>query len=264
MLTIGEFSRLGRISARMLRHYDIIGLLRPAHVGAENGYRYYDPAQLAVLAQITRLKGYGFSLAEIESLLPLPQHELARRIHARRLAAYAELNEMRQNLRQMEEQLLDMEGTDLSFEKYHVIVMDAPAQKVFAIRRTINISEIHALFQELAEEMARRGIKRTGPTQYLYMGEEFSYDAMDLEAQAQVDEDGEGVRTIPAGTFAATTHIGPYETVKYAYDAIAAWMAEHPEYEVCGPAIERYLKDEDMANSPEELETGILFPIRRK
>ena len=39
MLTIGEFSRLGRISSRMLRHYDTLGLLCPETVG-ENGYRY--------------------------------------------------------------------------------------------------------------------------------------------------------------------------------------------------------------------------------
>ena len=45
MLTIGEFSRLGRVSPRMLRYYDALGLLCPEQVG-ENGYRYYQQAQL--------------------------------------------------------------------------------------------------------------------------------------------------------------------------------------------------------------------------
>ena len=40
-------------------------------------------------------------------------------------------------------------------------------------------------------------------------------------------------------------------------------MEKHPAYQVCAPAIERYLKDEDMAQSPEELETGILFPVEK-
>ena len=40
MLTIGDFSRLSRITPRMLRHYDALGLLRPEEVG-DNGYRYY-------------------------------------------------------------------------------------------------------------------------------------------------------------------------------------------------------------------------------
>ena len=38
MFTIGQFSRLCQVSARMLRHYDRLGLLHPASTGSENGY----------------------------------------------------------------------------------------------------------------------------------------------------------------------------------------------------------------------------------
>ena len=55
MFTIGEFSKLGRISPRMLRYYDAMGLLRPTRIG-ENGYRYYEAAQLETLAEIETLK----------------------------------------------------------------------------------------------------------------------------------------------------------------------------------------------------------------
>ena len=67
----------------------------------------------------------------------------------------------------------------------------------------------------------------------------------------------------PAQTCAAVVHTGPYEELKYAYDALCAWLAQHTEYRVCGPAIERYLKDEGMVGSPEELETGVLFPVTK-
>ena len=102
MLTIGEFSRLGRISARMLRYYDAIGLLRPEYV-AENGYRFYDQRQLADLQRIRRLNDYGFPLSQISELLTLPEAQLAQRIHRRRMDAYGELNRQRALLRQMEE-----------------------------------------------------------------------------------------------------------------------------------------------------------------
>ena len=95
----------------------------------------------------------------------------------------------------------------------------------------------------------------------MYHGSEFSYESMDVEAQAQVNVDGAGIRVIPAGRYAAVTHTGPYETLKYAYDSLAGWLGSHPEYRVCGPAVERYLRDEDSVESAEELETGILFPI---
>lgn len=62
--------------------------------------------------------------------------------------------------------------------------------------------------------------------------------------------------------FTAVRHRGPYEGLPEAYEALAAWMAQHPEYRICGPAIDRYLNDPDIT-PPEQLETGVLFPVER-
>ena len=56
MFTIGDFARHGRVSVRMLRHYDAIGLLRPAQVDPATGYRSYAAAQLARLNRVIALK----------------------------------------------------------------------------------------------------------------------------------------------------------------------------------------------------------------
>ena len=95
MYTIGAFSKLSHVSARMLRHYDAIGLLRPAHVDPDTAYRYYDEAQLSTLIQIETLKSYGFSLSQAAQLLPLGEQELSRRIRRRRVEAHRELEELR-------------------------------------------------------------------------------------------------------------------------------------------------------------------------
>ena len=68
MLTIGEFSRLSRVTPRMLRHYDALGLLRPEMVG-DNGYRYYRQEQLSDLLRIQWLNSCGFPLKELGPLL---------------------------------------------------------------------------------------------------------------------------------------------------------------------------------------------------
>jgi DNA-binding transcriptional MerR regulator len=62
MFSIGEFARLGGLSARTLRHYDEIGLLRPATVDQDTGYRGYSAAQLGQLNRIMALKELGLSL----------------------------------------------------------------------------------------------------------------------------------------------------------------------------------------------------------
>ncbi|WP_256673551.1 MerR family DNA-binding transcriptional regulator [Nocardia cyriacigeorgica] len=52
MLSIGDFARRGRVSVRMLRHYDALGLLRPDRIDPATGYRYYQAGQLARLNRI--------------------------------------------------------------------------------------------------------------------------------------------------------------------------------------------------------------------
>jgi DNA-binding transcriptional MerR regulator len=69
MFTIGDFARHGRVSVRMLRHYDAIGLLRPARVDEATGYRYYEAGQLARLNRLIALKDLGFTLQHVGGIL---------------------------------------------------------------------------------------------------------------------------------------------------------------------------------------------------
>jgi DNA-binding transcriptional MerR regulator len=69
MFNIGEFARLGGVSARTLRHYDEIGLLRPASVDPGTGYRGYSAAQLGQLSRIMALKELGLSLPQVRRLI---------------------------------------------------------------------------------------------------------------------------------------------------------------------------------------------------
>ncbi|MBV9004479.1 MAG: MerR family transcriptional regulator [Solirubrobacterales bacterium] len=69
MLNIGEFARLGRVSPRMLRHYDQLGLLAPDRVDPETGYRSYGVQQLGRLHRLLALRDLGFTLEQIRSLL---------------------------------------------------------------------------------------------------------------------------------------------------------------------------------------------------
>ena len=69
MFQIGEFSKLGQVSPRMLRHYDQLGLLKPGQVDKWTGYRYYTIDQLAQLHRIIALKEMGLSLEQVGDLL---------------------------------------------------------------------------------------------------------------------------------------------------------------------------------------------------
>jgi DNA-binding transcriptional MerR regulator len=66
---IGEFSRIARVSARLLRFYDELGLLKPGVVDATTGYRFYTTAQLQRLNRILVLKDLGLSLEQIGGVI---------------------------------------------------------------------------------------------------------------------------------------------------------------------------------------------------
>lgn len=68
-LKIGEFSVLGRVSVRMLRHYEKRGLLVPAETDSFTSYRYYTLDQLPRLNRIIALKELGFSLEQVGGIL---------------------------------------------------------------------------------------------------------------------------------------------------------------------------------------------------
>lgn len=259
MITIGEFSRLGFISARMLRHYDSIGLLRPACIG-ENGYRYYTAEQLNVLLKIEKLKRYGFALNEIGAMLAMPQIELRERIHHKRMQLYADLAELRKVLRRMKEDIMTMEGAAMALEKYTPVLIEEGPQKIFGLRKNINIGEMSGLINEFLAITAKKGLSCCNFVQMMYHDQEISFENMDVEVMISVDRDGDGVRTLPGGTFLTVNHTGPYDGLHFAYEALTAWMAQHPEYRLCGPSRERYFNS-PCEVAPAELETTILFPV---
>ena len=69
MFRIGEFAQIAQVSGRQLRFYDQLGLLRPAHVDQQTGYRYYTIRQLPRLNSILALKELGLALEQIGPLL---------------------------------------------------------------------------------------------------------------------------------------------------------------------------------------------------
>jgi PPM family protein phosphatase len=72
LLSIGEFVRASGLSRKALRLYDDFGLLPPARVDPENGYRFYSPAQLEQARLVLWLRRMGMPLASIRSVISLP------------------------------------------------------------------------------------------------------------------------------------------------------------------------------------------------
>ena len=132
MFSIGEFARLGTVSVRTLRHYDEIGLLCPARVDPDTGYRSYSAAQLGQLNRIVALKELGLSLPQVRLLLAgITLDELRGMLMLRRAQLEQELQAYQSQLLGVEARLsyIEREGTMPADD----IIADVDAQ-VFEIQ----------------------------------------------------------------------------------------------------------------------------------
>ncbi|WP_268793560.1 Cu(I)-responsive transcriptional regulator [Ramlibacter sp. Leaf400] len=99
-LNIGEAARRSGVSAKMVRHYESLGLL-PAVNRTESGYRQYGDREVHTLRFIRRARDLGFSMAEIAELLKLWQNR-RRSSHQVHHIAQRHVDELTRKLQEME------------------------------------------------------------------------------------------------------------------------------------------------------------------
>jgi DNA-binding transcriptional MerR regulator len=111
MFSIGEFARHGRVSVRMLRHYDAIGLIRPACVDPATGYRFYQASQLDELNRVIALKDLGFTLQQVQAILDekVSAAELRGMLKLRRAEIQATIDAETTRLARVEGRLMTIE-----------------------------------------------------------------------------------------------------------------------------------------------------------
>src|SRR5512143_1193812 len=138
MFRIGEFSRIGRVTIETLRHYDALGLLKPAKVDPFTGYRYYSARQLQSLNRILALKEAGLSLEEIARILR--DHLTADELRGILKAQLALAESAIETARLQRERILarlDYLTLEDNMPAYEVTLKSVEALTVAAIRETV-------------------------------------------------------------------------------------------------------------------------------
>ena len=99
-MNIGEAAQASQVSAKMIRHYESIGLIGPAR-RTEAGYRVYGPQEVQVLQFIHRARALGFSLEQVRGLLALWQDKSRASADVRALAR-GHIEELNRKIGEME------------------------------------------------------------------------------------------------------------------------------------------------------------------
>jgi DNA-binding transcriptional MerR regulator len=243
LLPIGEFASASRLSQKALRLYGENGLLPPAWVDPESGYRYYRLEQLREATLIAFLRRAGMPLREIRSFLREPT---VMRLDEFERQIADEFAERRRVLRYVKRILKEE-------PMYDVLTKKVAEQLYVSHTRRVLVPKLDAYIFTTFEAL---GEPDDGPPFVLYHG------------PVNQDEDGpvevcvpksDGDKRLPAGDVAFTEISGSqcqFPEILGAYEAVYRWAKEHGR-ELDGPAREVYLTP-----APDDLRIEIAVPLR--
>jgi len=242
LITIGEFATAARLSQKALRLYGENGILVPAWVDPDSGYRYYRLEQLRTATLIAFLRRAGMPLAEIRSFLRDPTLSRLEQFERRTADEFAE---RRRVLRHVKRILKEEPMYDVLTKK----VVDQP---YVSRSKRVLVPELDAYISETFEAL---GDSDDGPPFVLYYG------------PVNQDEDGpvevcvprtNGDKRLPGGEVAFTEISGDqcqFPEILGAYETVYRWAKEHGR-KPAGPAREVYLSAD-----PDALRMEIAVPL---
>ena len=239
MFTIGDFARYGRVSARMLRHYDAIGLLPPDRTDPATGYRFYGAAQLARLNRIIALKDLGFTLQQVQAVLDdqVGPRELRGMLRLRQVELEAAIAAAASRLAQVEARLRSIESEG-HMPTDEVVVKTVPAVRVAELTGTAASYQpqditpvIGPLYDRLFPLLEAAGIRPTGPGIARYEDAPDGNGTIVVHAGVTVSapvgpvgDTGVTVLELPAFEAATIVHRGSMDGVLITEQTLARWL----------------------------------------
>ena len=266
MLKIGDFSKLSRVSIRMLRHYDDIGLLKPAEIDDFTGYRYYREDQLFIVARITALKDMGFALADIVRILEIYDDKekldgfLTERQH-----------ELAQQAKEMEYKLMLLDTARKRLRKeqkmsFDVTVKTIPERYAATVRMVVPHYEDEGMAWSMMGE-CKEALVPDDPCYAIaeFLDDEFKEENVEIIVSMAVKgrhQDTEHVKfkVLSAVKVASCIIKGSYDQMGEAYATVASWIKENG-YKMNGPMFNIYHVGPVQTQNPNEYVTEACFPV---
>ena len=278
MFRIGEFSRIARVSVDTLRHYDTLGLLKPAQVDPFTGYRYYSARQLMSLNRILALKEVGFSLDEIARILQdkLTTDQLRGMLKVQLMRAEDEARAAQLRQERILTRLHDLNLED-DMPAYEVTLKPVETLTVAAIREVVpSIEQMPERCSEMfdvIERWMRANHLPLGPAMSVYYNEGFTEENIDTECAFIVPDPKAAETTRPetpieirkidpvplmASTIAVNDFYKKAGGLMPAYNALAQWIEENG-YRIAGPPRELFYGSAERG----DLTAEVQFPVEK-
>ena len=275
MFRIGEFSKIARVSGRLLRYYDEIGLLIPIEIDVSTGYRYYSLTQLPRLNRIMALKDLGLTLDQIKQFIDneISVSELRGMFTMKKAQIENTLREEIEKLRQIEVRLkqIEREGT---LNDYDVIVKAVPSRRFLSL--TTRITEIEQGF-EIIQKMnqllpSRVDLKSIGNFLTILRSEVFEDGDLTMQMGYLLNSDFDEQISLGDNLEMQVTELAPVETMAISirngiqstaldcYTSLGRWI-EMNDYQIVG-SISELFHVMPPPSRPEDAVIEVQIPIQ--
>ena len=262
---IGMFAAMNHVTIKALRFYEEQGLLIPALIHPETGYRYYTLSQMAVLHQITALKLAGFTLEEIARINAGADEEAV--LLKKKAELLAKISELTKQIAVVDGYLSKRKNALSS----PVLVKTIPETTVAAMK--IRIESYDCLFDRMPEMgalMEKVGYECAIPeycfTNYLEpecKDEDVLVEICESVVAAKEETGGLYFRTLPQIQAACIFHKGSYRSFAQSYEAVLKYIEENG-YELAGEIRESYIDGVWNQDDESQWLSEIQVPVRRK
>lgn len=239
MFTIGDFATFTQVSVPALRLWDRRGILVPARVDPDTGYRYYRAEQAVVVQRILALKELGFTLGQIGPILadPPSTEAIAGMLAIRRAEAERDRQQAEERILAIEATLRTLDRSNDMHAPYDIVRKVSPAVRLASTSQRLPpdaddpqrlFAVFGQLFEQLGVALATHGVAPTGPAWSLYDRSDDAgivvHAALPIAPDADISSPGVVVVDRPELDVASTIHVGDVTEMAAAYAAIMEWL----------------------------------------
>lgn len=273
MFQIGQFSKLTQVTIRMLRYYDEVGLLKPALINPQSGYRLYAAAQIPTLNKIIYLRDCGFNVSEIatalssnnrskdklqndslnelldnsidESLDESLDDSLIEQLERKRLEVELTIKAEQEKLRKIEMAKKEIFNPNGNMH-YQVSMKSIPSYSVLSLRKTM--PDYYAegqMWEELSSFAAKENLQFSQNTATFSIYHDLEYKEQNVDIELCVSVKNFGLHkdkgdftyrtTEPIPNMACTMVYGDFSNIAVAYLSFAQWLEQNSQYQMFGP-----------------------------
>lgn len=267
LFSIGDVARLFHLSVSSLRHYENVGLITPAYVSPDSGYRYYSAEQFEVLNTIRYLRTLDMPLSEIIDFL---QNKDVRRIEEKLRQQKEIVVQKQRELRRVEHKidnrlqwLLDAQSVPLDT----VSLIQLPACRVVLAEYPLTIENfldmeapMRKLDQSEAEAVIFLGKVGLGiSAEHLLTGQTDKYDSVFLLLDHEDIYTGK-TDTLPETLCVRLRFRGSHTEAPAQYKKLLEYIEKH-QMQISGSSREVTLIDYGITNNTEKFVTEICIPV---